>query len=668
MKHFIISALLLSGSALAYAAPAQVCSPAGNLCVTVNTHDGTPRYSVTLDGKEVLMPSRLGFVTDFADFSKGIQLVDTKITHTEKEYVNNRIKRSHNKVNANNMVCTFANEKGQKFEVEFHVADNDVAFRYRLPRQNGRGSVRVMDELTSFRFPEATTTFLTPQSDAMIGWKRSKPSYEEEYTLDAKMDTPSQYGHGYTFPGLFKVGDDAWVLVSETGLDRNYCASRLSDWSAAEGYEVEFPMPEENNGNGTVEPAFALPGNTPWRTLTIGSDLAPIVETTIPFDVVEPRYPASFRYDPGKGTWSWIVWQDDSMNREDQIAFVDLAADLGYDHILVDAGWDQALGKEGTEELVRYARSKGVDVFLWLSSSGYWNDIQQSPINIMDNPIMRKKALKWMHSLGVKGIKVDFFGGDKQETIRLYEDILSDADDNGLMVIFHGCTLPRGWEQMYPNYVGSEAILASENLVFQQHFCDEMATNTTTHPFIRNAVGSMEFGGTFLNKNLNRNNDGGTRRRTSDTFELATAVLFQSPAQNFALTPQNLTDSPEAAIRFMKNVPTTWDDIRFIDGYPGKYVVMARRHDNRWYVAGVNAEDKPVTVTIDPKLFLNGAKNGECLALTDGVVKKGNVATATKAALPAGTDYPLNETTLRVAADKPLKMTIQPQGGFVLIF
>ena len=176
---------------------------------------------------------------------------------------------------------------------------------------------------------------------------------------------------------------------------------------------------------------------------------------------------------------------------------------MGYEYALIDNWWDTRIGHQRMKSLVEYARDKGVELFLWYSSSGYWNDIEQGPVNRMDNAIIRKREMKWLQSLGVKGIKVDFFGGDKQETMRLYEDILSDADDHGLMVIFHGCTLPRGWERMYPNYVGSEAVLASENMVFNQHFCDEEAFNTCLHPFIRNTVGSMEFGGCFLNKRLN---------------------------------------------------------------------------------------------------------------------------------------------------------------------
>jgi hypothetical protein len=214
--------------------------------------------------------------------------------------------------------------------------------------------------------------------------------------------------------------------------------------------------------------------------------------------------------------------------------------------------------------------------------------------------------MRWLERTGVKGIKVDFFGGDKQETIRLYEHLLSDADDHGLMCIFHGATLPRGWERMYPNYVGSEAVLASENLIFGQLHCDLEAQNAALHPFLRNSVGCMEFGGVFLNKRLSRANGApgpggrvfGTQRRTTDAAELAIAVLYQNPIQNFAITPNNLTDAPALALDFLREVPTIWDETRLIDGYPGQWIVLARRQGNTWYVGAVNAEDKPVQVDV----------------------------------------------------------------------
>ena len=586
----------------------------------------------------------MGLETNMGSFVKGLKLERHEIHSIDTVYEQSRIKASRIHYQANELTCHLTNAEGRQMAVTFRVSNNDVALRYSLPRQHGTGSVRIMSEATGFHFPEQTTTFLCPQSDAMIGWKRTKPSYEEEYKVDVPMSERSQYGHGYTFPCLFRVGDDGWVLVSETGVDSRYCASHLSD--AENGlYRIAFPMPEENNGNGTVEPAFALPGSTPWRTITVGESLKPIVETTVPWDVVEPRYTTKQDYRMGRSTWSWILWQDDSSNFDDQVKYVDLAAALGYEYVLVDSWWDNNMGYQKMEKLVEYARSKGIGIFLWYSSSGYWNDIEQSPINKMDNAIIRKQEMSWMQKLGVKGIKVDFFGGDKQETMRLYEDILSDADDHGLMVIFHGCTLPRGWERMYPNYVGSEAVLASENLIFNQHFCDNEAFNACLHPFIRNTVGCMEFGGTFLNKRLNRGNDGGTTRRTTDVFQLATAVLFQNPIQNFALAPNNLTDAPQLCIDFMKQIPTTWDEVRFIDGYPGKYVVLARRHGDTWYVAGINATQEPLKLKVDLPML-----SGKTVSCYKDDKKQ----------------QPMCES-LKVKADKKVQLDILPQGGVVLV-
>ena len=624
----------------------SVNGPDGKLQLTVScpSANGEVSYAVTYNGKQMLESSPLGMETNVGDFYRGLQLKEHKVTALDTVYEQSRIKASHIHYRANELLCSFVNGEGKNVQITFRVSNNDVAFRYTLPREQGKGSVTVNSERTGFRFPSQTTTFLCPQSDAMIGWKRTKPSYEEEYKADAPMNERSGYGHGYTFPCLFKVGDDGWVLLSETGVDSRYCGSRLSDWDNGV-YRIAFPMPEENNGNGTVAPAFSLPGSTPWRTVTVGETLKPIVETTVPWDVVEPRYTTTHDYKPGRGTWSWILWQDGSINYDDQVRYVDLAAAMGYEYVLIDNWWDNNIGRDRMEQFVKYARSKGVEVFLWYSSSGYWNDIEQSPVNRMDNSIARKQEMRWLQSLGVKGIKVDFFGGDKQETLRLYEEILSDADDHGLMVIFHGCTLPRGWERMYPNYVGSEAVLASENLVFSQHFCDNEAFNATLHPFIRNAVGCMEFGGVFLNKRLNRSNDGGTIRRTTDIFQLATAVLFQNPIQNFALAPNNLTDAPQICLDFMKQVPTTWDETRFIDGYPGRYIVLARRHGNTWYIAAANATVEPLKLKLDLPMLA-----GQEVSLYSDDKKMQPQLKLQK-----------------IKTDGSLQLTVQPQGGAVIV-
>lgn len=587
---------------------AVIKSPSGNIVVntSVNT-DGQPIYSVTINGKPVIIDSPLGLVTNFIDLSQGLMEKASMTEAVGRQYEQNKIKKSKIDVSATSARVKYEGEQGKKLEIEWHVADNGVAFRYKVPRHGETGSMRVMEEKSSFAFPEGSTTFITAQSDPMIGWKRTKPSYEEYYVVDAPMNQKSEYGQGYTFPALFKTPDNVWTLITETGVDGYYCGSHLSDYKDGR-YQIAYPMAGENNGNGNSEPGVKLPGFTPWRVMAIGETLAPIVETTLPWDLVEPKYETERAARPAKGTWSWILWQDNSINFDDQKRYIDFAAELGFQNVLIDNWWNTNIGVEKMEELIKYAHSKNVHPVLWFSSSGHWNDIEQGPTNLMDRPIVRKKWMKWMQDNGVDAIKVDFFGGDKQETIRLYEDIFSDAADHGIDVVVHGCTVPRGWERMYPNFVGAEAVLASENMIFSQDFCDLESLNATLHPFIRNAGAIMEYGGSFLNKRMNRGNDGGNTRRTSDTFELATSVLFQNPVQYFALAPNNLTDAPKVALEFLKEVPTTWDDIKYVDGYPGKYVVIARRHGDTWYIGGVSNLETPVKLELKLPMFDKGTQ------------------------------------------------------------
>ncbi len=581
-----------------------VKSPDAKLELTFFLENGKPVYKVNYNGVPMLENSPLGLVANIGDFSSGMKLIRNSESKIDKSYTQDRIKRSTIRYQANEAVFTLANKDDHRIDIIFRVSNNDIAFSYRLHSRQKIVNATIIKEATGYNFPIKTTTFLTPQATPMIGWERTKPSYEEDYVADEAMGTPSQYGIGYTFPGLFRIGGDGWVLLSETGVGGGYCGARLSEGTKDGLYRIAYPEPGENNGIGDASPSISLPGTTPWRTITVGDNLKPIVETTITYDVVDPLYEPSIDYRFGRGTWSWIMWQDDSMNWDDQITFINLAADMGYEYILVDANWHSNIGYERMPALINYAKSKNVDVFLWYNSNGYWNDAPLGPHNKMNNSIIRKREMKWMQSLGVKGIKVDFFGGDKQMTMQLYEDIMSDANDYGIMTVFHGCTLPRGWERMYPNFVGSEAVLASENLIFQQKYNDLEAFNASLHPFIRNSVAVMEFGPVLLNKRHNRNNDGGHTRRTSETFQLATAVLFQNPVQFFAIAPNNLTEMPAFIIDFMKDVPTTWDETVFIDGYPGKYVVLARRHGEKWYVTGINAQKEALSLNVKLPMFV----------------------------------------------------------------
>ncbi len=651
MKHYFLAAFVfvVMISLGVSAQTTRVLSPDGLTYLDVKLADGRLSYSAgyrtivkakkkgakadTLD-VPMLLDSPLGVYTNVADFSKNLTLIqDSKSDEPIKQTYQLRQGKQSVITSENNdynllLSTPAARRSGVQMAVHFRVFNNNIAYCYSFIQTGETSAIVINGEASGFRLPTDATAFICPQSDPMIGWKRTKPSYEEGYIWDEPITKRSGYGHGWTFPCLFHEGDKGWLLISETGVSSNYCGSHLSDATPDGLFTIAFPMEGENNGFGStgaqlgladskISPNDAQAGVTPWRTITFGSTLKPIVETTITWDVVEPLYEPSIDYKGSRNTWSWILWQDPSINYDDQVKFIDLAAELGWEGCLIDGGWYEHIGREGMEKLFAYCKQKGVRPWVWYNSNGGWNDAPQCARQCMHNSIVRKKEMKWLRDNGVAGIKVDFFPGDKQETMRLYEGLLSDANDYGILVICHGCTLPRGWERMYPNYCSSEAVLASENLYFSQGFCDMEARHACLHPFVRNTTGSMEYGGTALQKRLHKEPNKGNTRRTSDVFELATAVAFQSSAQNFALTPRNLTEQPKFEIDFMKQVPTTWDETRFIDGYPGKYIVMARRHADRWYLIAMNAEPAAKTLTLEPAV-LSGFAADKAVLLTDG--------------------------------------------------
>ena len=668
MKRLFLLSMIMTSSVLAWAGDVIVSSPNEKLQVTISDAGGRLYYSVTLDGQQVLQPSALGLKTSIGDFTSQLSILTTNLSPRTSSYEMRGTKASSATYKANTLTLDVQNKDGRKFSVIFQVSDNDIAFRYQIPRQTINKKeykrARILAELSSFNFPDGTTTFISPQIGPETGWEQTKPSYEEGYSADAPMDTPSQYGHGYIFPALFHISltsrsasplgssknpspltsKNIWVLVSETGVSSGYCGSHLSDYQSGTGYTIAYPDRGENNGFGTDFAAIPLPGETPWRTITVGNTLKPIVETTISYDLVEPLYEPSIDYKPGRYTWSWLLWQDNSVNYDDQVKFIDLASTMGFEYCLVDNWWDTQIGRERIEELSKYAQSKGVHLLLWYNSNGFWNDAPQTPRNCMNTAIAREREMKWLQSIGVKGIKVDFFGGDKQETMRLYEDILSDANRYGLQVVFHGCTIPRGWERMYPNYVASEAVLASENLFFGEEATIREGFDLTLHPFCRNATASMDWGGIIMNKWMSRDNKSRHTRKTTDIFELAAGIIMQTSVQCVAMQPNNLDELPQFELDFLRDLPTTWEETRYIDGYPGKYVILARKATNgQWYIAGLNALKEPLTLTLNLKDF-----QGLSQLYVDN--KKGEPTL----------------TSLKLDKKACTKITLQPNGGLII--
>lgn len=647
-----------------------VVSPDGKLCVTVAVEEGRAFYTVAYDGHEVMGRSALGLRTNLGDFTKNLTWQEAKEGNKVKDYQMTRTKKSQIHYDANTLAVTLQTEKKVPLTVEFWVSDNNIAFRYLLgrgPKDNPKCAI-VESEATAFNLPEETRSFICPQITPMKGWERTKPSYEEEYKPDEPVNAKSQFGVGYTFPCLFRQEVDGmtqekkgkklaakkenvWILLSETGVTSDYCGARLSDYASGVGYTIAYPQEGENNGFGSTGAAIMLPGCTPWRTITVGRTLQPIVETTVHFDVLDPLYAPSEDYRAGRYTWSWLIWQDDATVYEDQVKFIDLAAAMGYEYCLVDGLWDSQIGYNRIEELAKYARTKNVSLMLWYNSNGAENDAPQGPRGVMNNSIKRKQDMAWMKRIGVKAIKVDFFGGDKQETMRLYEDILSDANDYGIQVIFHGCTMPRGWERLYPNYVASEAALASENVYFSEYHAKKEGFQMAMHPFARNAVGSFDWGGMMMNRHMSRDNKSRHPRYTSDVFEMATAITNQTSVNCVAMCPNNLTDLPQFELDFLRHVPTTWDDTKFLDGYPTQYAVIARRTGGKWYVGGINGTEKAIKLTLQLPMF--AGQNVKYY--TDEPKKDGEV-------IPMSV---LKE--LKVSKKGEAQVVIQPMGGIILM-
>ena len=643
MRH-ILSVLCLATAAFCQAGEVTVKSPSGKLEVAVSDDGGKPTYRIVLDGKQMLTTSALGLRTSQGNLTEGLTITDSKTQPIEKHYDIRNIKTAHSDYQANCLAVTLENQQKQRLTVTFLVSDNDVAFRYSLPVGNrGRQRTLIFGEATSFNFPDGTTTFLSPQIGPETGWAQTKPSYEEVYTPDAPMTAKSQYGRGYTFPCLFHL-PEGWALVSETGTTGSYPGTHVSDYEAGRGYTIAFPDKGENGGFGSEFAACSLPAETPWRTITVGQTLKPLVETTVSYDVVEPLYEPSENYKAGRYTWSWLVWQDGATNYDDQVKFIDLAAEMGYEYCLVDALWDTQIGRDRMVDLSRYAQSKGVSLMLWYNSNGYANDAPQGPRHCLNTALARNREMKWMQEIGVKGIKVDFFGGDKQETMQLYEDILADANRYGIQVIFHGCTLPRGWERMFPNYVASEAVLASENVFFSEGAALREPFDLTVHPFCRNAVASMDWGGVIMNRYMSRDNKSRHSRKTTDVFEMASGITNQTSVQCVAMCPNNLTELQPFELDFLRQLPSTWDETRFIDGYPGKYVVLARRHGDNWYIAGLNAQKEPLKLTLSLPMFA-----GQTVSTL--VDDKNGAPTL---------------TTQKIGKQGQAKVTIQPNGGIIL--
>jgi len=628
----LIASLLLAVPALAQA----LRSPDGLLQVDVSVNDQQQLvYTVQRAGQPVLLASRLGLVLAQGDFANGLKLVSTSPVKAHREqYTLVAGKTSRVDTLANEQRFTVANAAGQQLVLTLRASNDGLALRYTV---GGAGRKTFKEELTSFAFPADARAWLQPMSVAKTGWKRTNPSYEEHYQTDIPVGTAAPSHAGWVFPALFRSGTN-WVALTEAGMDGRFHASRLASDSTGATYRIGLPEASEVYTGGHLLANVDGPLTTPWRVLAIGP-LKTVMESTLGTDLAAPAVAVDkATLKPGPASWSWALLKDDGTVFEVQKRFIDYAADMHWPYTLVDADWDRKIGDAKMKELADYARTKGVALIAWYNSSGAWNDTEYSPKGALLTQADRAREFARMKAIGVKGLKVDFFGGDGASMQAYYVDLLKDTAAAGLLMNFHGATLPRGWSRTYPQLMTTEAVKGFEFATFTQEDQDKVVRHAAMLPFARNLFDPMDFTPVVFA------DVPGIKRATRNGFELAQSVLFLSGIQHYAETPEGMATVPAYVKDFMRELPRHWDEVRFLDGEPGRFVVLARRAGKQWFVAGLNADDQPREVQLD--LAWLATHKGELI--TDG-------------------EGPREFSQGRLAAPAA-KLTLAPHGGFVARF
>lgn len=592
----------------------EVSSPDGRVAFVVTPAEAEPggsrlvNYRVEIgepgSRRVLLEDSPLGLRLVGADLSRGLRLEGRpEYKEANDSYSLLYGKKSRCEVRGRQMTLRFRTETEDRLDLEVRAFTDGVAFRYRIPGDD----VRTLEaETTGFRLPSGSKVWCAPSDKPTM----YAPAYETYYEREFPAGAPSPLGLGWSYPMLFRTGDGSgWGLITEANLGPGFCGTRLSHAATDGTYSVALPTEAEGNGTGSIMPSAKLPWEMPWRVIIAGQSLGTIVESTMVTDVSEPSQITDTSWiRPGRVAWSW--WSDNPSPKSAlaQKRFIDLAAEMGWEFVLVDANWT-IMEVGNFREVLDHAKAKGVGVLLWYNSGGPHNMVTEKPRDCFTYPSVRGFELDLLREWGVKGVKVDFFQSDKQDVIGLYHGILRDSATKHIMVNFHGCTLPRGWERTYPHLMSMEAVRGAECYIFDGDYPKQAPVQNTILPFTRNAVGPMDYTPVTFSNNRHPH-------RTTAAHELALSVVFTSGWLHLADRVEAYQDLPPIPKQFLKNVPVSWDETRFIDGYPGKFVVIARRKGGDWYVAGINGEESPRTVKVDRRGWGESAKYR--IAIEDG--------------------------------------------------
>jgi alpha-glucosidase len=618
----------------------SVNSPGGEISVNVSINEaGNAIYGISFKKQSLIENSVLGIIREDADFSSGMKIDSvSEVSGIHDSYSLLYGKRKEVSYVANKRIFHLSNLSMKRMDIIFQVSDDGVAFCYNFPDSSSEVK-KIAVENTSFNFTDSTSAWIQPKAKARSGWNHCNPSYEEHYLEDIALSKVEPNDTGWVFPALFHT-KNCWINLTESWPDRNYCGSHLQKGSLANEMIIAFPESDEGFTNGVVYPESKLPWTTPWRIITIGINPGVIVESTLGTDLARPSVSGDFTYvKPGRASWSWVLMKDPSVNYAVQKEFIEYASSMGWEYCLIDADWDTRIGWNKIEELARLAAKKNVGLILWYNSAGDWNTVPYHPKDILLTRESRNKEFAKLNAIGIKGIKVDFFGGDGQSMMDYYQDILMDAHKYQLVVNCHGATLPRGLQRTFPNLVSMEAIRGLEYATFGQETADKVPAKVALLAFTRNAFDPMDFTPVCFNDYDNN------RRVTGNGAELAQAVIFLSGIQHYAEIPSGMAKVPDYVKVLMQEIPVVWDETTYIDGYPGRFLALARRSGKEWYIAGINAERE--TKILNLHLPFVKQKTGMLTGEGDSLRS-------------------FSQTQINLDSLNSFEVKVKPNGGFVL--
>ena len=518
---------------------------------------------------------------------------------------------------------------GKYARIVLRLYNDGVAFRYEYTNLHNS---KVPAERTSYIIPEGTKRWMQQWSDGYEGFFPMTTTAEVKTLVGfGGMFTSNTINTHWGYPLLMEPAEGVFALITEANIERRQSASSLFN----EG-ELFSVVQDQND--------LLLNGDwhTPWRVVIIGH-LGDIVESTLVTDVSEPTdYTDTAWIKPG--VVSWIYWAYNHGSNDYSIIkkYVDMAATLHLPYVLIDAEWDEmdkVASNEGKtiEDAVAYALSRGVKPLIWYNSSIGWVDGAPGPKFRLNKPEDREKEFAWCESIGVAGVKIDFFSGDTQANMDYCQDLIESAARHHLLVNFHGAPIPRGWQRTYPNLLSTEGVYGAEWYNNVAHFTNKAASHNATLPYTRNVIGPMDYTPCAFS-------DSQHPHITSNAHELALTVLYESGLQHLADRPESFLAQPQAVQDFLGQLPVVWDETRFVSGYPGQSAVLARRSGDTWYVAGINGLDDPQKLATDLS-FIGKAKVKAQLFADDA---SGNWKLSSVKKLPG-------------------EIACQPRGGFVLV-